>query len=241
MTVIQDPSRQRKGSNNRRRAKQAVAKIHARIADRRRDFIEQETTRIVRESQAVYVEDLNVKGMVARGGRLGKGVHDQSLGRFARTLEVKCARYGRTFVRIDRWFPSTQLCSRTGCGRLTGPKGREQLNVRVWTCTECGTRHDRDDAEANLRAAGRKRVAEMRHEAERQNACSQPLRAAEQAGIAHVHVGEDVNAMCRATPLAESPADTVSENSYRWFQASCCNTYGGDTFRAGSDPQSRNR
>lgn len=77
-------SRKRKGSNNRRKAKQAVAKIHARIVDKRRDFIEQETTRIVRESQAVYVEDLNVKGMAARGGRLGKSVHDQSLGRFVR-------------------------------------------------------------------------------------------------------------------------------------------------------------
>ncbi|MFI8068766.1 RNA-guided endonuclease InsQ/TnpB family protein [Streptomyces sp. NPDC086033] len=170
-------SRKQEGSNNQRKAKQAVTKIHARIADRRRDFIEQETTRIVRESQAVYVEDLNVKGMAARSGRLGKSVHDQSLGRFVRTLEAKCTRYGRIFVRIDRWFPSTQLCSRTGCGRLTGPKGREQLNVRVWTCTECGTRHDRDEnAEANLRAAGRKRVAEMRHEAERQNACGEHVR-----------------------------------------------------------------
>ncbi|GAA2609440.1 hypothetical protein GCM10010304_71020 [Streptomyces roseoviolaceus] len=201
-------------SNNRRKAQQTVAKIHARIADQRRDFIEQETTRIVRESQAVYVEDLNVKGMATRGGRLGKSVLDQSFGRFVRTLEAKCARYGRTFVRIDRWFPSTQLCSGAGCGRLTGPKGREQLNVRAWTCTECGTRHDRDEnAEANLRAAGRKRAAEMQHEAERRNACGEHVRprkpgqrslkqeppevplpyAAGQAGIAHVHVGEDVN------------------------------------------------
>ncbi|MFG2548602.1 RNA-guided endonuclease InsQ/TnpB family protein [Streptomyces sp. NPDC048581] len=170
-------SRKEKGSNNRRKAKQAVAKIHTRIADQRRDFIEQETTRIVRESQAVYAEDLNVKGMATRGGRLGKSVLDQSLGRFVRTLEAKCARYGRTFVRIDRWFPSTQLCSLPGCGRLTGPKGREQLHVRAWTCTGCGTRHDRDEnAEANLRAAGRKRVAEMRHEAERQNACGEHVR-----------------------------------------------------------------
>ncbi|MFD9106890.1 RNA-guided endonuclease InsQ/TnpB family protein [Streptomyces bottropensis] len=170
-------SRKQTGSNNRRKAKQAVAKIHARIADQRRDFIEKETNRIVRESQAVYVEDLNVKGMATRGGRLGKGVLDQSLGRFARTLEAKCIRYGRTFVRIDRWFPSTQLCSHEGCGSLTGPKGRERLNVRVWTCAECGTQHDRDEnAEANLRAAGRKRVAEMRHEAERQNACGEHVR-----------------------------------------------------------------
>lgn len=170
-------SRKQKGSNNRRKAQQAVAKIHARIADQRRDFIEQETARIVRESQAVYVEDLNVKGMAIRGGKLGKSVHDQSLGRFVRALEAKCARYGRTFIKIDRWFASTQQCSTSGCGRLTGPRGREELRVRVWTCAECGTRHDRDEnAEANLRAAGRKRVAEMRHEAERQNACGERVR-----------------------------------------------------------------
>ncbi|MFD3836239.1 RNA-guided endonuclease InsQ/TnpB family protein [Streptomyces sp. NPDC058642] len=168
-------SRKQKGSNNRRKAKQAVARIHARIADRRRDFIEQETMRIVRESQAVYAEDLNVKGMANRRGRLGKSVHDQSLSRFVRTLKAKCARYGRTFVTVDRWFPSTRLCSR--CGRLTGPKGREGLRVRVWTCTECGTCHDRDkNAEANLRAAGRKLVAQMRQEAERQNACGGHVR-----------------------------------------------------------------
>ncbi|MFF5956907.1 RNA-guided endonuclease InsQ/TnpB family protein [Streptomyces luteogriseus] len=161
-------SRKQKGSNNRRKAKHAVAKIHARIADQRRDFMEQETTRIVRESQAVYAEDLNVKGMATRRGTLGKSIHDQSLGRFVRTLEAKCLRYGRTFIKIDRWFPYTQQCSAPGCGRLTGPKGRHELHVRVWTCTECRTRHDRDEnAEANIRAAGRKRAAEIRHEAER--------------------------------------------------------------------------
>lgn len=170
-------SRKQKGSNNRRKAKHAVAKIHARIADQRRDFMEQETTRIVRESHAVYAEDLNVKGMATRRGTLGKSVHDQSLGRFVRTLEATCLRYGRTFIKIDRWFPSTQQCSAPGCGRLTGPKGRHGLHVRVWTCTECRTRHDRDEnAEANIRAAGRKRAAEIRHEAERQNACGEHAR-----------------------------------------------------------------
>ncbi|MFD8382057.1 RNA-guided endonuclease InsQ/TnpB family protein [Streptomyces sp. NPDC059679] len=170
-------SRKQKGSNNRRKARQAVARVHARIADQRRDFIEQETTRIVRESQAVYVEDLNVKGMATRRGRLGKSVHDQSLGIFARTLEAKCARYGRTFVKVDRWFPSTQMCSNPKCGSLAGPKGREQLHVRTWTCSGCGTRHDRDEnAEANIRAAGPKRAAVMRHEAERQNACGEHVR-----------------------------------------------------------------
>ncbi|WP_326593773.1 RNA-guided endonuclease InsQ/TnpB family protein [Streptomyces sp. NBC_01294] len=152
-------SRCAKGSNNRRKAKLAVAKVHARIADQRRDFIEQETTRIVRESQAVYVENLNVKG-IACSGRFGKSVHDQSLGMFTRTLEAKCVRYGRTFVRVNRFFPSTQLCSY--CGSLSGPKGREGLRIRTWTC-DCGTTHDRDqNAEHNLRFEGRRIVAEGR-------------------------------------------------------------------------------
>lgn len=150
-------SRCQKGSNNRRKAKLAVARIHARIADRRRDFIEQETTRITRESQAVYLEDLAVEGMAKS---FGKSVHDQSLGMFARTLEAKCARYGRTFVKVSRWFPSTQLCSH--CGAFTGPKGKPGLRIRTWTC-DCGTTHDRDqNAEYNLRLEGRSIVAEGR-------------------------------------------------------------------------------
>jgi putative transposase len=150
-------SRCRQGSNNRRKAKLAVATIHAKIADKRRDFIEQETTRIVRESQAVYLEDLNVKGMASAKGKRGKSVHDQSLGMFARALEAKCARYGRGFAKVDRWFPSTRLCS--ACNALTGPKGVEQLGVRRWAC-DCGAEHDRDqNAEMNLRAEGRRLLA----------------------------------------------------------------------------------
>lgn len=150
-------ARCQKGSNNRRKAKLAVAKIHAKIADKRRDFIEQETTRIVRESQAVYLEDLNVKGMGSAKGKRGKSVYDQSLGTFARALEAKCARYGRGFVKVDRWFPSTQLCS--ACNALAGPKGVAQLGVRRWVCA-CGAEHDRDEnAEINLRAEGRRLLA----------------------------------------------------------------------------------
>ncbi|MFE7271238.1 RNA-guided endonuclease InsQ/TnpB family protein [Streptomyces sp. NPDC057623] len=147
-------SRAEKGSNNRRKAKHAVAKIHSRIADQRRDFIEQETTRIVRESQAVYVEDLNLKGLGSAKGKRGKSVHDQSLGMFASTLEAKCARYGRGFAKVSRWFPSTQMCST--CGSIEGPKGQAGLRIRSWTCS-CGAVHDRDqNAEANIRAEGRR-------------------------------------------------------------------------------------
>lgn len=148
-------SRAQKGSNNRRKAKLAVAKVHARIADRRRDFIEQETTRIVRESQAVYLEDLNVKGM-AKGTR-AKSLHDHSLGMFARTLEAKCARYGRGFAKVDRYFPSTQMCS--ACGSVQGPKGLAGLSTRRWVCC-CGSVHDRDEnAELNIRREGRRLLA----------------------------------------------------------------------------------
>jgi putative transposase len=151
-------SRCAQGSNNRRKAKLAVARIHARVADRRRDFIDQNTTRIVRESQAVYLEDLNVKAMAK--GKQAKSVHDQSLGMFARTLEAKCARYGRGFAKVDRFFPSTRMCS--ACGSIEGPKGLQGLRIRSWICS-CGAVHDRDEnAELNIRREGRRIVAEGR-------------------------------------------------------------------------------
>ncbi|MFH9084422.1 zinc ribbon domain-containing protein [Streptomyces sp. NPDC017673] len=114
----------------------------------------------VRESQAVYLEDLNVKGMATRRGRLGKPVHDQSMGMFSHALEVKCGRYGRGFVKVSRWFPSTQMCSNLNSGEISGPRGRRQLHVRSWTCSACGITHDRDEnAEINLRREGRKLAA----------------------------------------------------------------------------------
>lgn len=165
-------SRKQKGSNNRRKARVKLAKVHARVADRRRDFIEQETTRIVRENQAVYTEDLNVKGIAIKTGRRGKSVHDQALGTFLRTLESKCARYGRGFVKVNRWFPSTQMCS--VCGALTGPSGLAGLTVRAWRCP-CGAILDRDaNAEANIRAEGRQILAAG--QAENLNACGAQIR-----------------------------------------------------------------
>lgn len=155
-------ARKRNGSANRRKTRVKLAKAHARVANRRRDFIEQETTRIVRENQAVYVEDLYVKGMAVRRGRRGKSVGDQALGAFTRTLEAKCARFGRGFAKVGRWFPSTQLCS--ACGTVEGPKGLAGLKARTWVCG-CGAVHDRDaNAEHNIRAEGRRVLAEGRSE-----------------------------------------------------------------------------
>ncbi|MFI2338276.1 RNA-guided endonuclease InsQ/TnpB family protein [Nocardia rhamnosiphila] len=151
----QSLSRKEKGSKNRVKAPVRVAKAHARVADTRRDWAHKHSTAIIRDNQAVFVEDLCVSGLART--RLAKSVHDAGWGMFTRMLEEKAARYGRTFAKVDRWFPSTRMCS--VCWVLSGKK---PLHVRKWTCT-CGTVHDRDlNAAENILAAGR---------AERVNAC----------------------------------------------------------------------
>lgn len=156
-----DLSRKAKGSNNRAKAVARVARAHARVADARRDFAHKLSTRIIRENQAVVVEDLSVKGLART--RLAKSVHDAGWGQFVAMLEYKAARYGRHLVRIGRFEPTSQVCS--ACGVLDGPK---PLHVRSWTCTACGTAHDRDvNAAKNILAAGR---------AERLNACGGTVR-----------------------------------------------------------------
>lgn len=158
----QNLSRKAKGSANRRKAVVKVARAHARTADARRDFHHKLSTTIIRENQAVYVEDLAVNGLGRT--RLAKSVHDAGWSTFVGMLEYKATRYGRTFARVHRFFPSSQLCS--ACGFKDGPK---PLEVRAWTCANCETRHDRDiNAAINIKTEGRK-VAAGR--AETVNAC----------------------------------------------------------------------
>ncbi|MPY35323.1 IS200/IS605 family element transposase accessory protein TnpB [Streptomyces adustus] len=144
-----DLSRKEKGSSNRNKARVKVARAHARVSDARREFHHQLSTRIIRENQAVAVEDLAVKGLART--RLAKSVHDTGWSAFVSMLEYKAARYGRTFVKIGRFEPTSQVCS--ACGVKDGPK---PLHVRVWTCSACGTVLDRDaNAAVNVaRAAG---------------------------------------------------------------------------------------
>ncbi|HEX8630699.1 MAG TPA: transposase [Catenuloplanes sp.] len=140
-------SRKQRGSQNRKKAVVKVARAHARVADTRRDWQHKLSTNIVRENQAVYVEDLCVVGLGRT--RLAKSVHDAGWASFTGMLEYKAARYGRTFARVDRFFPSTRMCS--DCGRIND---KMALDVRAWDCP-CGSHHDRDvNAAKNVKAAG---------------------------------------------------------------------------------------
>jgi putative transposase len=142
-------SRKVNGSNNREKARLEVGRIHAAIADSRTDRLHKLTTRLVRENQTIAVEDLAVKNMM-KNKKLAQAIADASWFELIRQLEYKCQWYGRTLVKIDRWFPSSKRCG--NCGHIV-----EQLplDVREWDCPECGTHHDRDiNAAHNILAAG---------------------------------------------------------------------------------------
>jgi putative transposase len=142
-------SRKVKGSNNREKARLEVARIHANIADSRTDFLHKLTTRLVRENQTIAVEDLAVKNMM-KNRKLAQAIADASWSELVRQLEYKCQWYGRTLVKIDRWFPSSKRCG--NCGHVVD---KLPLNIREWDCPGCGTHHDRDiNAAQNILAAG---------------------------------------------------------------------------------------
>jgi len=142
-------SRKAKGSSNRDKARVQVARAHAKVADARREFHHRLSTRLIRDNQAIAVEDLPVKALART--RLAKSVHDAGWSRFTAMLAYKAERYGRTLIRIGRFEPTSQVCSQ--CGVKDGPK---PLAVREWTCGVCGTVLDRDvNAAVNVaKAAG---------------------------------------------------------------------------------------
>ncbi|MFF8603643.1 RNA-guided endonuclease InsQ/TnpB family protein [Streptomyces sp. NPDC015232] len=146
-------SRKEKGSSNREKARIKVARAHAAVADARRNFHHQWSHRLTSENQAVYCETLNVRGMART--RLAKSVYDAGWAQFVGFLEYKARRRGRAFVKVDRRFPSSRICS--SCGRPDGPK---PLWVRAWTCPGCGVLHDRDwNAGKTVRDEGRRVLA----------------------------------------------------------------------------------
>ncbi|MFD7133584.1 RNA-guided endonuclease InsQ/TnpB family protein [Streptomyces sp. NPDC059894] len=185
-------SRKAKGSANREKARRKAARVHARITDRRRDFLHKLSTRLVRENQTVVIEDLTVRNLL-KNGKLARAVSDASWTELRSMLEYKCAWYGRELVVVDRWFPSSKLCGT--CGTV-----REKLpwNVREWTCA-CGAVHDRDvNAARNILAAGLAASAcgggvRPQRESSRTGRSSmkqEPQRAT--AGIPRLQAGEEV-------------------------------------------------
>jgi putative transposase len=126
-----------KGSANRIKARHRVAVCHRKVRDRRADHHHKLALRLVRENQAVAVENLSVKGLART--RLARSVHDAGWGLFLRLLQDKAAQHGRRVVRVGRWEPTSQTCS--ACGHRDGPK---PLSVRSWACQACGVIHDRD-------------------------------------------------------------------------------------------------
>jgi putative transposase len=142
-------AKKKQGSKNRNKARLKVARVHKRIADRRRDYQHQLSTRIIRENQVVCVESLHVKNMV-KNHCLAKSISDVGWSEFVRQLEYKASWYGRTLIKIDKWYPSSKRCF--DCGHILDSL---TLDVRHWVCPECGVAHDRDiNAAKNILAAG---------------------------------------------------------------------------------------
>jgi putative transposase len=144
-----------RGSNRLAIARRKVAKLHAKVGDRRLDYLHQLSTRLIRENQTVVLEDLNVSGML-KNRKLARSIADAGWRQLRILLESKAEQYGREVVVINRWLPTSQVCST--CGHHDGKK---DLSIREWQCPSCGTVHDRDiNAALNILAAG---LAESRN------------------------------------------------------------------------------
>ena len=142
-------SKKAKGSKNRDKAKLKVAKIHAKISDSRNDFNNKLTTKLISENQAIAVESLNVKGM-QKNHKLAKSIADSAWGDFFRKLKYKAEWYGRSFLEIDRWFPSSKRCN--CCGHINNGL---KLNDRTFDCSSCKEALDRDtNAAKNILTVG---------------------------------------------------------------------------------------
>ena len=148
-------SRTQKGSKGHEKSRVKVARCHQKIKNQRNDFLQKLSTKLILENQVICLEDLSVKGM-ERNRKLAKSVTDASFSRFVSMLEYKAGWYGRKIIKVDRFYPSTQLCS--GCGyRNESVKGLKGLKVREWICPECGEVHDRDlNAARNILKEGMK-------------------------------------------------------------------------------------
>lgn len=142
-------ARKKKGSKSRAKARKLVAKVHEKISNTRNDFLHKLSRKIVNNNQVVVVENLNIKGMV-KNHKLAKAISDVGWGTFVNFLDYKLKQRGGLLVEIDRWFPSSRICS-----NCLYQIGEMPLDIRKWDCPNCGTHHDRDgNASINIRAEG---------------------------------------------------------------------------------------
>lgn len=142
-------ARKEKGSKSRDKARRLVARVHERVSNVRQDYLHKLSRKLVDDNQVIVVESLNTKGMV-RNHKLAKAISDVGWGMFVNFLQYKLDREGKVLVEIDRWFPSSKLCS-----NCHDQVDEMPLGLRTWICPSCGTHHDRDgNAAINIRAEG---------------------------------------------------------------------------------------
>lgn len=132
-------SRKQKGSSNRNKQRIRVARVYEKITNQRNDFLQKESTKLVRENQTIVIEDLNVEGMLCNH-RLAKAISSVSWSKFFTMLEYKAMWYGNTIIRVPTFYPSSQTCS---CCGYKNPLVKN-LSIRKWECPKCHTKHDRD-------------------------------------------------------------------------------------------------
>jgi putative transposase len=154
-------SRRVKGSNRSNKAKQAVARLHQRIANIRKDYAHKATTQIVTTAQTIKIETLNINGW-AKNRSISKSAADASVGMFLGMLRYKAAWAGRALVEVGQWEPTSKTCS--NCGQKNPGV---ILGVSRWACTACGVIHDRDEnAAKNIYAYGEERRNVVRNRTE---------------------------------------------------------------------------
>ena len=136
-------------AKNYQKQKRKVARLHEKVMNQRTDFLNKLSTEIIKNHDIICIEDLNVKGML-RNHKLARSISDVSWSSFVAKLQYKADWYGREIIKVDMWFPSSQICS--GCGHKDGKKS---LDIREWTCPICHTHHDRDiNASINILTEG---------------------------------------------------------------------------------------
>lgn len=153
-------------SNNYLKQQKKVRNIHEKIANIREDYLHKISTEIINQYDIVCLETLNIKGMM-KNHKLAKQIADVSWGKFITMLEYKASWQGKTILKIDRWFPSSQLCSNCGTNN-----GKKPLSIRKWTCPDCGYIHDRDiNAAINIRNYGLGQVDDRNRTGTVRSAC----------------------------------------------------------------------